>query len=495
MSKPISILIVDSEEFIREGCKRAVAGEDREVKTAGNAAEGLELLKSETFDIVLLDLMLPDVDGLSVLKWIKRNRPEVQAIAMTGFATVPRAVEAMKEGAFDFVAKPFMPDHMRIMVQRAVDKRSLLNEAHRLREEKVADLYTIAQEQSRLKTVMSCMEGAILVTNRDGKVVLHNPAAVSVLKLPSEPVIGKHVSKVILNQDAVKMIDDVVSNLTAITREFEPGTVSPLFLRACCAPVRTATGKIFGSVTVFEDVSTQKRIDQLKSELISMVAHELRAPLASIEQLVHAARSCLSDDQRREQFLSHIQERTKGLLHMIGNMLNLSRLDSGAVEFKMEPVRGNELLGEVVKIMRPRANSERIGLDLESPKTEWWIYADHEQIRNAFTNIIDNALKYTRPGGRVTVSTNLGNGLVVVQCADSGIGIEPEHLPHIFDRFFRVKDKSTRGITGTGLGLPLVKRIIEAHKGRIDVHSEQGRGTTFTISLPLADSPRSVQEG
>jgi signal transduction histidine kinase len=267
-------------------------------------------------------------------------------------------------------------------------------------------------------------------------------------------------------------------------------------LRACCAPVHTATGKIFGSVTVFEDVSTRKRVDQLKSEFTSMVAHELRAPLASIQQLIHAARSCPNDAQRHDLLLSHIEERTQGLLHMIGNMLNLSRLDSGAVVFNLEPVRGDVLLGGVVEFMRPQAKSQDVGLDFEPPKTEWWINADHDQIRNVFTNILDNAVKYTPAGGRVTVSIDLGGGLAVIRFADTGVGIKSGHLHRIFDRFFRVKDRSTRGIIGTGLGLSLAKRIIEAHKGRIDVQSEQGCGTTFRISLPLAEpTPHQVGSG
>lgn len=484
MPAPLNILVVDDEKVIRDGCARALSNPEHQVVTTPDGSAALDLLKAGTFDIVLLDLMMPGVDGFSVLKWIKQHRPDIQVIVITGFATVQKAVEAMKDGAFDFVGKPFTPDYIRIVVRRAADNRALLTETEKLRREKASDLYTIVQEQSRLKTVFNCIEGAVLVTNRDGKVVLHNPAAVSVLDLASEPVVGQPVSQVIRHPGAADMIHAVTNDLVAVTREFEPGTISRLHLRACCAPVHTATGKVFGSVTVFEDVTTRKQVEQLKSEFVSMLAHELRAPLAAIEQMIHAARSC-SAEERRGHFLDRIQKRTRSLLQMIENLLNLSRLDAGSTIFTLEPARGDEILAEVVELMRPRAEEKNIRLVNISPGNQWWIRVDQEQIRGMFINILDNAVKYTPEGGDVNISVELTGDQAVVSITDTGIGIPPENLPHVFDRFYRVKGGATRGITGSGLGLSLAKRIVEAHRGHIDVESQPGRGTTFKVSLPL----------
>jgi len=494
MPEPLHILVVDDEKVIRDGCARVLSGQEHRVDTAPDGSAALDLLKTGIFDIVLLDLMMPEVDGFEVLEWIKRNRPDTRVIVITGFATVQKAVEAMKCGAFDFVGKPFTPDYLRIVVRRAAENRSLLNETERLRQEKVSDLYTIAQEQSRLKTVFNCIEGAVLVTNREGKVVLHNPAAVGVLDLASKPVVGQPVSRVLRHPDAANMIKNVTNDLTAVTREFEPGTLSPLHLRACCAPVHTATGKIFGSVTVFEDVTTQKQVEQLKSEFVSMLAHELRAPLAAIEQMIHAARSSTAEE-RRAHFLNRIRERTRSLLQMIENLLNLSRLDAGSTAFTLEPARGDQLLAEVVELIRPRADDKHIRLVHVPAEEQWWVRVDHEQICGVFTNVLDNAVKYTPDGGEVNISMVKKGGLAVVRIADTGIGISPEDLPNIFDRFFRVKSGATRGITGSGLGLSLAKRIVEAHRGRIEAESQPGRGTTFKISLPLAMSQESVRAG
>ena len=493
-SAPIRILVVDDEKVIRDGCDRALSDRGCEIHKAENGDEGIARLEKESFDIVLLDLMMPGTDGFSVLKWIRQYRPATMVIIITGFATVAKAVAAMKEGAFDFVGKPFTPDYIRLVVQRAAEKRALLAETERLREEHMLDIETIHEEQSRLQTVFSCMDGAVIVTSRDGMVVLHNPAAIRMLQIETDPVIGKHLSESIQDQNAVAMVEEVVESGNAVSIEFPANTISSLFLRARCAPVRTDAGKVVGSVTVFEDITPEKKMDQLKSEFVAMVVHELRAPLASVEQMIYAINACGADGaERKDHLLGRISVRIKDQLQLIENLLALSRLETGALSLNLEPTNGNEVLAEVVDVVGPKAESTGIKLQCEPCPQEWWINADRAQIRVVFTNIVDNAIKYTPSGGSVTVSSETGSSLAKVRVADNGIGIPADNLPNIFDRFFRVKGKATRGITGSGLGLSLVKKVVEAHKGYIDVESEPDCGTTFIVSLPLVKPPQEVE--
>ncbi len=493
-SAPIRVLVVDDEKVIRDGCQRSLSDRGFEVHQAENGDEGIARLRETGFDIVLLDLMMPGTDGFSVLKWIRQNLPATLVIVITGFATVAKAVAAMKEGAFDFVGKPFTPDYIRLVVQRAAEKCRLLAEAERLREEHALDLETIAEEQSRLKTVFSCMDGAVIVTNREGTVVLHNPAAIRMLQIQTDPVIGKHLSESIREQSVVAMIEEVVESCRAVIIDFPTGSISRFYLRARCAPVRTAAGKVVGSVTVFEDITPEKRVEQLKSEFVAMVVHELRAPLASVEQMIYAINDCDRDAvERREKLLGRISVRIRDQLQLIENLLSLSSMENGAVTLNLEPVNGNEILGEVIELVTPRAERGGIELCFNPARQDWWINADRDQIRVAFSNIVDNAIKYTPEGGTVTVSLQTGSSLAKLRVADTGIGIPADDLPNIFDRFFRVKNKSTRLITGSGLGLSLVKTVVEAHKGYVDVESQPGRGTTFIISLPLLEPP--LQDG
>jgi two-component system phosphate regulon sensor histidine kinase PhoR len=174
---------------------------------------------------------------------------------------------------------------------------------------------------------------------------------------------------------------------------------------------------------------------------------------------------------------------------LIENLLNLSKLDNETEVFNFEPAHGNEILKAVVELVAPRAESHSVDLQYQPCQDQWWINAEHHQIRAALTNIVDNAVKYTPGNGRVSVSAEIDRGLVKIKVADTGVGIKDEDLPHIFDRFFRVKEKATRQVTGSGLGLSLVKKVVEAHNGFIDVTSEKEKGTTFTVSFPLVDSP------
>lgn len=491
VEQPTRILIVDDEKVIRDGCERALAGGAYFVQKAENGEQGIAALERDPFDVVLLDLMMPGIDGFAVLKWVKEHRPTTQVIVVTGFATVAKAVAAMKEGAFDFVAKPFTPDYIRIVVQRAAEKRSLLSETARLREEKALDLEAIAEEQSRLRSVFACMEEAILVTNREGTVVLHNPVAIRVLELQTDPVIGKPLSASLSDASAVEMVAEAVRSGATVMREFMPGTISKLWLRAHCAPVRTAAGKVLGSVTVFEDITTHKRVDQLKSEFVAMVAHELRAPLAAIQQMVWSVEGAGDiDPQKRTEILGRVSARIEDQLKLIENLLNLSKLETGVVAFNMEPAKGDEMVADAIARVRERAEGKGICVEFSACPNEWWLSADRDHMVMVFTNIIDNAIKYTPAGGAVRIRSAHGGSLARVTVSDTGIGIAPADLPHIFDRFFRVKGRETRGIPGSGLGLSVVKKVVEAHSGSIDVDSEPGRGTTFTVTLPLCDPPR-----
>ncbi len=485
----VRILIVDDEKVIREGVSRALSGRGYTVEKAESGERGIEMIKQSGFDIVLLDLMMPGIDGFGVLDWIKEHEPQIQVIVVTGFATVSKAVTAMKQGAFDFVGKPFTPDYIRIVVERAVDKITLRAEAEQLREERSLSLHAIQQEQSRLKTVFGCMAEAVLITDPEGVVVLHNPAAIKLLEIQTDPVVGKPFSESISDTVALQMIEEAMSKGVVVTQEFKPGSISRRYLRAHCSPVVSSLGVVLGSVTTFEDVSSNKEIGRMKSDFVAMVAHELKSPLASIEQMIYA----LQVDCKYEalhscnKLHSRMTVRTKDLLRLIDNLLNLSKLESGTVVFNLEATRGHDIIKDIVDVAAPQAEAKNIEVRYQPCQEEWWFNVDYDHIRTAIMNIVSNAIKYTPDGGFVDITTSLSGGFANLVFRDSGIGISKEDLPHIFDRFYRVKGKATRHITGSGLGLSLVKEVVEAHQGYIDVRSNPDQGMTFTISFPIVE--------
>ncbi len=492
MGATAEVLIIDDEQVIRDGCERALSSEGYAVTQADGGKPGIRLLGERDFDVVLLDLMMPGIDGFEVLGWIQKNRPQLPVVVITGFATVAKAVSAMKQGAFDFVGKPFTPDYIRIVVRRAIEKQRLAAEAEALKKARARDLLAIAEEQSRLKTVFQCMMESVLITNRDGVVVHHNPAAVNVLQLQSDPVIGKPLSASVDDPKLLNMVREAVDEAKGVTREFAPGSISRLWLQAHCSPILDADGEPLGSVTVFEDITTRKQIDQQKSEFVAMVVHELRAPLASVEQMIYAMGASCDRivGSPCENLHERMTARTRELLQLIANLLNLSRLESESLVVAREPMCGDEILKNVVEVLKPQAEKKNIELAFESAPSAWWFNGDYAYIRSAFMNVVGNAVKYTPENGQVEVRSQMAGGLVNVCISDSGIGIGADDLAHIFDRFYRVSTAATRRITGSGLGLSVVKKVVEAHNGFIDVRSEPGLGTTFTLSFPMVDPPQ-----
>lgn len=494
----VRVLIIDDEKVIRDGVERSLSGKSFQVAKAENGEEGIEMIEANGFDIVLLDLMMPGIDGFGVLDWIKEHKPHIEVIVITGFATVSKAVTAMKQGAFDFVGKPFTPDYIRIVVDRAVEKLQLEEETRKLREERILTLEAVQNEQSLLKTVFGCMVEAVLITDPECVVVHHNPAAIKILDIQTDPVVGKPIADSITDGSVVQMVREAIANRQVVSREFAPGSVSRRYLRAHCAPVISSGNeqqKVLGSVITFEDVSTHKEIDKMKSDFVAMVAHELKSPLASIEQMIYALQvNCEHEAANAcNKLHGRMTVRTRDLLRLIENLLNLSKLESGTVVFNLERTNGHEIIEDILEVAKPQAEAKEIDVNFLPCDDDWWFNIDYDHMRTAIMNIVSNAVKYTPEGGSVSISTSISGGFANMVFQDSGIGIAQEDLPHIFDRFYRVKGKATRHITGSGLGLSLVKEVVEAHQGYIDVSSNPESGTVFTLSFPVAEVAEILQ--
>jgi PAS domain S-box-containing protein len=488
----VTILVIDDEQIMREGCSRILSKDGWAVITAENGQKGLEEIqtRSSQMDVILLDLMMPGMSGMEVLDRVRTIDPTLLVIMITGYATVESAVEAMKKGAYDFIPKPFTPDQLRIVVRRALEKRTLQKEAEFLRKEREKSLRDIATEKSKIKTIINCMGDGVLVCDRDNFVVLSNPATCRMLRIPESSLTGNFLLQCNLHPELAKTIEESLKtkdlNYTSVSQELNIGDSGEAFIRAHTAPVRDDRGETMGSVTVLQDISHLKELDKMKSEFIAMVAHELRAPIAAVEQQLTVILNKMAGDvtQKQEQLLSRAKERTKGLLTLIKDLLDLSKIEAGKMVQYKEPISLQEVIQKVVDLMRAEADAKKLDLQFSTSLQIPLIQADRNSMEGIFTNLISNAIKYTPEGGKVWVTLREEDGFVRASVSDTGIGIKQEDLPRIFDKFYRVKTVETRQIVGTGLGLSIVKSIVDAHLGSISVESEEGGGTTFTVLLP-----------
>ena len=497
MPTQANILVIDDEQIMRDGCSRILSKDGWAVICAENGSQGLDEIQAhmERIDVILLDLMMPGMSGMEVLDQVRTIDPNLIVIVITGYATVESAVEAMKKGAYDFIPKPFTPDQLRIVVRRALEKRTLQKETEFLRRERERSLRDIATEKSKIKTIINCMGDGVLVCDRDGCVVLTNPAASRMLMISENSLLGNYLPQCNLHHELSKTIEESLRakdlSYTSVSQELSLGESAELYLRAHTAPVRNDLGDVMGSVTVLQDISHLKNLDKMKSEFIAMVAHELRAPIAAVEQQLSVILNKMAGDvtEKQAQLLSRAKERTKGLLDLIRDLLDLSKIEAGKMVQYKEPMNLQEVIQRVVDLMRAEAENKKIDLQFSPPPRISLINADRTSMDGIFTNLVSNAIKYTPEGGKVWITLAEEGGFVKVSVSDTGLGIKREDLSRIFDRFYRVKTTETRQIVGTGLGLSIVKSIVDAHLGLISVDSEVGKGTTFTVLLPKESAP------
>jgi signal transduction histidine kinase len=278
---------------------------------------------------------------------------------------------------------------------------------------------------------------------------------------------------------------------TSVSQELSLGGSGEIFLRAHTAPVRNDIGEAMGSVTVLQDISYLKELDQMKSDFIAMVAHELRAPIATVEQQLTVILNKVAGEmtEKQEQLLARAKERTRGVLTLIKDLLDLSKIEAGKMVHYKESLSLQEVIPKAMDLLKAEAEGKRIDLQFSATPGVSLIHGDRNGIEEIFSNLLSNAIKYTPEEGEVQILLEEEGGFVKAAVSDTGIGIKTEDLPRIFDRFYRVKSSETRQIIGTGLGLYIVKKIVDAHLGSISVESELGKGTTFTVLFPKEPAP------
>lgn len=482
---PYRILVVDDEERLRQVCKRVLEPLGHVMSEAPDGLQGLEAIERDNPDLVLVDLMMPHMDGMEFLSAAREKHPDLTFVVITGYATLEKAVEAMKQGADDFLAKPFKPQELRLVVDRVLKK--------------VRTVQDMAIEKSRTRVLVNSMTNGVLVVDDEGQVALMNPSLAQLTGWQDSDPTGLHISQAIPCPEVAQALESIISSQL---EDIQPADcqitlgseADPVHLQVHCAPFVDGRGHLVGALAVFDDITALKRLDQLKSEVVSMVAHEIASPLSSVlsqlETILTGVAGELSDKQRH--LISRGAARVEGIINLSKDLLDLAKIDAGTLG-DIELVNLEALLKEAVDINSARAEDKRQTLELRLEDNLPSVYGVGRGLLEVFMNLISNAVKYTPDEGEVTVSARALDDGVEVSVADTGFGLTPEDQERVFQRFYRVKDAQTRQIVGTGLGLPIVKKVVEDHDGNIVVESAPGKGSTFTVRLPFG-SPKADEE-
>ncbi|HOZ47053.1 MAG TPA: ATP-binding protein [Candidatus Hydrogenedentes bacterium] len=488
-NEDIRILVVDDELGMREGCRKILTAEGYQVSTAADGAEGFEIFQRErNFAVALVDLKMPRIGGIELIHRIRELDDTIIMFVITAHAAIDTAVEATRRGAYGYIPKPFTPDELLLPLRNGLERRALAIEAQRLRREREGRLFELAFERSKSSTIISCMTDGVLVINRDKQIVLRNAALTRIMPSFAVLPLSSPIEE-IQCREIIDLFEDAFSDgTTPVIASKEVALAGKTYL-ANASPVLEPDGKVMGAVLVLRDISELKKLETAKSMFISMVAHEVKSPLAAIEsQLTMVLNGFLDNDpEKKTGAIERALLRATGLRTLVSDLLNLTAMETGHFEIKRVPLAIRSVIDEVIAANRERAEdgSVEITMSCAEDMDGVQVLADKDSMFMVFSNLLNNAIKYSPPPGHVEVVVEHDRTHVHVTVKDSGIGIAKEDQENIFDEFFRVKSAHTQRITGTGLGLTIVKRLVDMHDGAITVESALGEGSAFTVSLPI----------
>jgi signal transduction histidine kinase len=370
-----NILVIDDEIGMREGCRRALTPHGFHVTVAEHGVEGLRKLREGQYDLVLLDAMMPGMSGLELLERVHEHDPDIICVMITGYATVDLAAQAMKQGAEDFLPKPFTADELLTVVRRGLEER---------------------QRRLALRQQEEWEEEALQLERTRQEIA---------------------------------------------------------------------------------------KLDAIESRFMLVIVHELRNPAGVLKNYLQFMRAGYVDADEWDQYLEKMDQRAGQLLNMLDDLLELAHLKQMSGVSKPKPVPVADILEEVVRKLRPVAEAKGLDLDVQI-EARPTLFAQVAHLQSLWTNLIDNAIRYT-PSGQIKVTLARENGQVITMVTDTGIGISTEDLTRIFHEFYRSESARAEVELGTGLGLPIVNQIIKIYQGTIGVDSVMGKGSTFTVRLPL----------
>ncbi len=417
----------------------------------------------------LVALAVAAAIGIVVARWMTRPVIEMEAVA-----------RRMAQGRFD----------ERVPV-RSVDETGALGRAlNAMAASLVGKITDLEQERAKATAILDAMvEGVIAVDGHD-RILTMNERARAIFGLSTRGE-GAPFMEVVRNGDLHALLrGSRVTEAGAVShREVRLLTPAPRTLEVNAVPlVLGGDDPGVGVVLVLYDVTDLRRLEQVRTEFVANVSHELRTPLTAIQGYLETLLGgALEEPEHARRFLEIAFRHTERLGRLLNDLTDLSNIELNKVKLALEPVALDEVIDSVLAIMQPRAEARRVTLSAEVARDLPAASADHDRLAQILINLVENAVKYTPDGGRVTVrATTAGPGGLAVDIVDTGVGIPAADLPRITERFYRVDKARSRDLGGTGLGLAIVKHLVIAHNGELTIESVPDRGTTVRFTIPAA---------
>jgi sigma-B regulation protein RsbU (phosphoserine phosphatase) len=538
MKENETILVVDDDQDFLYVIRRILEQKGYSVETVSSADGAVSRLKTRFYNVVILDISLPDANGTELLPRIMEMHPDIIAIMLTGHSSVQNAVKSLNCGAFAYLEKPVDPENLFSVISRGLERQHLLLENRRLLEElerrnRVAntllsvsqavaqslDLQKIIDAALEKVTESTSLEVSFVYLNQNDKLQLIGHRGLSpriIGELPKETGKDSGTIGLIFSQGKPIVIEELAKDnshdltylknggyrsfagiplmivgesigvlgvATSFARYFSP-TNNELLLgigREIAIAVRNAQ--------LYESASSSKalrELDSMRTEFLANVSHELRTPLAVIKGSANSLLQpdVIFDEETRREFLVSIDKDADTLTRLVDDLLIMSRLEADALEVNRKP----RCIMDIFDTVKDRLENLTIKhhLRISIPDTIPPVVADDIRIGEVLTNLVDNATKFSDDNTTIKIDARSSLNEVIISVTDEGIGIPPELYEKVFERFFQGNGYKTGRRKGTGLGLAICRGIVEAHGGKIWVDSKPGKGAKFSFSLPAA---------
>ena len=488
-SQPL-VLIVDDTIKNLQILGSILKESDYKISVAANGRQAIDIAKQILPDLILLDVMMPELDGFETCKVLK-SMPETEnipVIFLTAKVEVEDIVNGFKAGAVDYITKPFNLYELKARVKTHLElkmSKDLLNEK----------LLQLKKEKNKSDTILKGIGDGVFVTDKGLNIMLFNPMASSLSGYSEEEVLGKKYNEVlefIPEQGSIKNNEDFIEN--AFKSQKTQNISNPKLLitknkekipvTGSASPLKNEEGNVTGCVVVFRDISKEREIDKMKYEFVSIASHQLKTPLTGIKWMTELL---MKNNLKEEQveFARGAHQSADRMVKLINELLDVSHIETGRkFELKKEKTDIISLISSILEDLGENAQRKNVGLmlDVKSPE-ELIANIDKSKIRQVFSNLIDNAIKYSNEKGIVRVGCSRNNNEAVICIKDNGIGIPDKQRERIFEKFFRADNAVLSETDGTGLGLYIVKAIVEAHNGNVWFESSESDGTTFYVKL------------
>jgi PAS domain S-box-containing protein len=478
------ILMVEDDKLDQKAFNRLVKEEQLpyDCTIVGSVSDAKTMLSAQQFDIIISDYNLSDGNAFDILGVAK----DTPVVFVTGAGCEEIAVKAWRAGAYDYLTKDIDRNYLKaipITIENAIKQKK------------------VEEEICRLSQGIEQSPSTVVIADIKGDIEYVNPRFTQLTGYTLEEIKGKNLRILESSEQPLELHKELWETITSGKEwrgEFHSKKKNNglYWESVSISAITNSEGVITGFLKVAEDITERKEAEEklkeaieLKSQFISTVSHELRTPLASMKEgiaiVLDGVSGGINDDQRN--FLNIAQRNVNRLALLINDVLDVQKLEAGKMTTNIQENNINEVVEEVQKTMLPSAKKKGIDIFLELDNNLPKARFDRDKIVQVLTNLVSNAIKFTEQG-RVTVGVQQRDEELVIRVSDTGMGMPKDELPKIFERFYRVQRPGTQ-IQGTGLGLAIVKKIVMMHGGRIEVESEAGKGSTFTVFLPLDGKP------